>query len=394
VAKAEKKEEEFDESAFEDEKPYDTDARRRSHANWLYRRFFMLVINPWFNCFIFLMIILNTLSLAADDYPGSNKKDTVIAVCNQIFTWTFVFEMLCKLIGLGPNNYRKDPYNVFDFVIVCISLLDWSTTIALHGNTGSAGNILQALRACRLLRIIKLARHWTALQDILAKIYKSLGELAIFLCLLTLFMYIFALLGMQFFSHRAYFDLDGKVVPYVDVMSRFDSGEILTPPRTNFNTIYFALTTCFVVIFAEDWCWKMYHNIVPFGVHMHYYSIFFVILYAFGGYVLFALFAAILLSHFDDDGVDDDEEEVEAYIEEFESERSFWQRLFSHETAESIRAGFVDMFGRKLRGKQTEPEDDQEPPVVPFEETQRQLNSLKDLQVSARHTSQSQSSKV
>lgn len=70
----------------------------------------------------------------------------------------------------------------------------------------------------RLLRIIKLARRWTALQEILGKIFKSLSELSIFCCLLLLFMYIFALLGMQFFAMRAYADIDGVIVPSNEVL--------------------------------------------------------------------------------------------------------------------------------------------------------------------------------
>lgn len=78
----EPEEEEIDDSAFEDEAICDRDARRRSHTQALYRMFFLFVINPWFNCFIFLMILLNTLSLAADDYPMYDKKEMVIDICN------------------------------------------------------------------------------------------------------------------------------------------------------------------------------------------------------------------------------------------------------------------------------------------------------------------------
>lgn len=95
-------EEEIDESAFEDETEGDRDARRRSHTNCIYRMFFLLIINSFFNFFIFLMIMCNTISLAADDYPMTNIKEQIIAICNQYFTWLFTVEMILKLIGLGP----------------------------------------------------------------------------------------------------------------------------------------------------------------------------------------------------------------------------------------------------------------------------------------------------
>ena len=67
-------------------------------------------------------------------------------------------------------------------------------------NVGPAAGALKAFRALRLLRMIKLARRWTALQEILVKMVASLESIAIFTMLLILFMYIFALLGMQFFA--------------------------------------------------------------------------------------------------------------------------------------------------------------------------------------------------
>jgi hypothetical protein len=281
----------------------------------------------------------------------SNKKEQIIAICNQYFTWLFTVEMICKLIGLGPSNYKKDVYNVFDCFIVCISLIDWTIGITVGDNVGPAGAVLQAFRAMRLLRIIKLARRWTALQDILGKIFKSLSELSIFCMLLLLFMYIFALLGMQFFSKRAYFDLDGVIVPADEILERIQAGEILVPVRTNFNNIYLSLTTVFCVIFAEDWNFDMYWNIVTFGVNLHYYAIFFVIVFAFGNYVLFALFAAILLSHFEggeeEEGEEEDSEEEEEVEQEQQPKKSLLKRIFSKETAVKIRSEFMDMFGKK-----------------------------------------------
>ena len=280
--------------------------------------------------------------------------------------------MIIKLIGLGPGNYKKDPYNLFDAIIVTISLIDWTIGMTVGDNVGPAGAVLQAFRAARLLRIIKLARRWTALQDILGKIFESLGELGIFCGLLLLFMYIFALLGMQFFSYRSWYDLDGVIVPVDEILERVQSGEVLQPFRTIFNNIYLSLTSVFCIIFAEDWNWTMYKNIVPFGTSLHYYAVFFIIVFAFGNYVLFALFAAILLSHFDGDGSEEGEDE-DIEEEEGEGEKeldldappppvkpNICKRIFSKDTAIAIKNGFIDMFGRKLRERQDETKDPEE----------------------------------
>ena len=72
--------------------------------------------------------------------------------------------MILKIIGLGFQNYRQDSYNVFDAVIVIISLVDWTLSRIPNLNAGSA---LNAFRALRLLRMMKLSKSWKALATIL-----------------------------------------------------------------------------------------------------------------------------------------------------------------------------------------------------------------------------------
>jgi hypothetical protein len=110
------------------------------------------------------------------------------------------------------------------------------------------------------------------------------------------------------------------------------------------------------VIFAEDWNWTMYRNVVTFGTQLHYYAIFFIIVFAFGNYVLFALFAAILLSHFEggEEEPEEESEEEEAEgspnaKEEAPPKKNICKRIFSRETGEKIVSEFIDMFGKKLR---------------------------------------------
>jgi hypothetical protein len=49
--------------------------------------------------------------------------------------------------------------------------------------------------------MIKLARSWTALQDILKKTFASLKDVGYVFIILFLFIYIAALLGMEIFAN-------------------------------------------------------------------------------------------------------------------------------------------------------------------------------------------------
>mmetsp|Transcript_6096 Transcript_6096/g.8197 ORF Transcript_6096/g.8197 Transcript_6096/m.8197 type:complete len:125 (-) Transcript_6096:229-603(-) len=118
--------------------------------------------------------------------------------------------MVAKLIGLGMKNYSRDKFNVFDGLIVVVSLIDF--TLDLTVDMGDSDGIMSAFRALRLLRVVKLARHWQAFQEILKTMISSLVDIANFSLLLLLMIFIFALLGMELFSFSAYEDSNGDLV--------------------------------------------------------------------------------------------------------------------------------------------------------------------------------------
>ena len=98
--------EDKDLAIFDDEPVEEDDfmknARLRSHLNLFLRFFYVIVTNWFFNFFITIAIILNTITLAADDFPQSVQKEGFLKICNIVFTWLFFAEMTLKLIGLGP----------------------------------------------------------------------------------------------------------------------------------------------------------------------------------------------------------------------------------------------------------------------------------------------------
>lgn len=269
-----------------------------------------MVTSVSFNFFIFVLIIGNTGTLAVYTFDQSDLQTEVLEIFNEFFTWIFFVEMIFKLIGLGFVNYKQDPYNVFDAVIVIISLVDW-TISRLPGI--DAGSALNAFRALRLLRMMKLSKSWKALQDILRKTAKSLKGLANFSLLMMLFMYIFALLGMELFANIALVDEDDNLIAGEKaVQELYASGDYYTFPRDNFNNVGYAITTVFIAIIGEDWNWTMYQWVRAYSVGStvsYYIAIFFfLLLMIFGNIVLFSLFTAVLLSAFEEKDEDEEEE--------------------------------------------------------------------------------------
>jgi hypothetical protein len=82
--------------------------------------FFSLVENKWFDKFIFLCIILNTIVLAIDWHGAPEQIDSITTQINYIFAAIYTLETISKLIGYGARFF-KDPWNIFDFVIVILT---------------------------------------------------------------------------------------------------------------------------------------------------------------------------------------------------------------------------------------------------------------------------------
>ena len=94
-----------------------------------------------------------------------------------------------------------------------IGAVDFTLNLAIEEiQSGNTDGIMSALRALRLLRVIKLARHWKAFQEILQTIKDSVIDISNFTVLLLLVLFIFALLGMELFAYTVFFDIDGNAV--------------------------------------------------------------------------------------------------------------------------------------------------------------------------------------
>ena len=118
-------------------------------------------------------------------------------------------------------------------------------------------------------------------------------------------MYIYALIGMQFFANRMRFDPDtGAPVRFnLDLDSAYYNAEI---PRSNFDSFTHALVTVFQVLTGENWNSVMYD---ARRATNGFACLYFLTLVIFGAFIVMNIFLAILLSNFEDFGKNEDEEE-------------------------------------------------------------------------------------
>ena len=244
------------------------------------RFFYAIAKSNIFGIIIMTCIILNTLVLSLDRYPeGSESEKIVLSIFNMVFNVVFSAEVIIKLIGLGLNRYFKSVENIFDFLVVGMSWIEL-------GLGSEGGSSLGALRAVRLFRVFKLLKsgNLRILMDSILFTISTIGPYTVLLCL---FLYVFALAGMNFFAGNFRF-LDNGIGPYDK-----ENGEV---PRDNFDTLPSALLTTFACFIGDNWTFVMYDAMRSSG---GIYSLFFIIVIAFGNIVMLNLFLAILLGNFD-----------------------------------------------------------------------------------------------
>ncbi|CAM4522648.1 unnamed protein product [Lepidochelys olivacea] len=158
----------------------------------------ILVMDPFTDLTITFCIVMNTIFMALEHYKMRRNLKFMLDVGNKVFTGIFTAEMVLKIIAVDPYYYFQHRWNIFDSLIVTISLIDLSLPTKGKGRK-ERGNLL-VLRSFKLLRVFKLAKSWTTLNTLIKIIGNSVGAVGNLTLVLVIIVFIFAVVGMQLFG--------------------------------------------------------------------------------------------------------------------------------------------------------------------------------------------------
>ncbi|XP_061820991.1 sodium channel protein type 5 subunit alpha-like [Nerophis lumbriciformis] len=246
----------------------------------------IMVMDPFLDLAITVCIVLNTLFMAMEHYPMTEEFNRMLSIGNQVFSGIFTAEMLLKIIALDPYYYFQTGWNIFDSIIVCLSLME----LGLSSVEG-----LSVLRSFRLLRVFKLARSWPTLNTLIKIIGNSMGALGNLTLVLAIIVFIFAVVGMQLFGKS-----------YQDCVCKISKDCLL--PRWHMKDFFHSFLIVFRVLCGE-WIETMWDCMEVAGQPLC--ILVFMLVMVIGNLVLLNLFLALLLSSFSSDnlsGPDDDGE--------------------------------------------------------------------------------------
>ncbi|XP_034128371.1 voltage-dependent calcium channel type D subunit alpha-1 isoform X8 [Drosophila guanche] len=182
------------------------------------------VTSSSFEYTIFILIMINTVTLAMKFYNQPLWYTELLDALNMIFTAVFALEFVFKLAAFRFKNYFGDAWNVFDFIIVLGSFIDIVYSEIKSKDTSqaacdivegckskakAAGSNLISInffRLFRVMRLVKLLSKGEGIRTLLWTFIKSFQALPYVALLIVLLFFIYAVVGMQVFGKIA---LDG-----------------------------------------------------------------------------------------------------------------------------------------------------------------------------------------
>ena len=137
------------------------------------------------------VIVVNAVLVGLETSPGLVEQNhALFEMLNQAIIAIFVVELAIRLVAYLPRPQRffADGWNVFDFVIVALSLLP------------AGGNFATVARLARLLRVLRIVSVFPELRLIVGTMLRSLSSMASVIILLALVVYVYAVLGFHLFG--------------------------------------------------------------------------------------------------------------------------------------------------------------------------------------------------
>ena len=184
--------------------------------------------HKYFQRLILLTILLAGVVVGIQTYKGfaQNHKD-VLELLDAFILGVFTIEVVIKIVAEGkkPLNYFKNPWNVFDFLIVAACLLEPILPIN--------STFLPVLRLARILRVLKLVTTLPKLQVLVGCLLKSLPSMFYVSLLLGLLFYIYGTMAVFLYSEN---------------------------DPIHFRNLQTSILSLFRVVTLEDWTDVMYIN--------------------------------------------------------------------------------------------------------------------------------------
>ena len=192
-----------------------------------------IVNSKFFQRLIITTILLAGIVVGVQTYKEfSSKNAFILNTLDTIILGIFVIEAAIKILAEGkrPQNYFKNPWNIFDFVIVVACLLEPIIHVG--------ADFLPVLRLARILRVLRLVSAIPKLQLLVTCLLRSLPSMFYVSILLFLLFYIYGTMAVFLYAEN---------------------------DPIHFRNLQTSILSLFRVVTLEDWTDVMYINMYGSG---------------------------------------------------------------------------------------------------------------------------------
>lgn len=138
---------------------------------------------------IIALILVNAFVLGLESYPEiSAQYGSILRAVDHAILYVFVIELALR-IWVYRLKFFRDSWNIFDFIIVAISLLP-------------ASEAFSVLRALRVLRILRLISAFPRLRRVVQGLLHAIPGIGSIGAILVILFYVFAVISTKLFGQE------------------------------------------------------------------------------------------------------------------------------------------------------------------------------------------------
>ena len=169
-----------------------------------------IVDHPKFEFFMIFLIFISSIMLAWD-LPLNDPKGLTVQVLetiNTAFSFIFMFEAIMKIIAYGfllngEDSYLKTSWNVLDFFIVVLSIVELVATFKTYfGGDSSSTNtsIFKVVRMVKVLKPLRSINKFPGLKIVIESLLRSIPGISNVLIICLIFFFIFGIICVSQFK--------------------------------------------------------------------------------------------------------------------------------------------------------------------------------------------------
>ncbi|MDF1614141.1 ion transporter [Desulfurivibrio dismutans] len=137
---------------------------------------------------VIAVIIINAVILGLETVPQVNDPyGELLYTLDRLCLGIFVVELSLAMIAMGPGRFFREPWRVFDFIVVGIALVP-------------ATGAFSVLRSLRVLRILRLVSASPRMRKVVSALLQAIPGLSSIVALLLLIFYVAAVMSTKLFG--------------------------------------------------------------------------------------------------------------------------------------------------------------------------------------------------